>query len=134
MVVLAYSVSKAPRSGGDSRGSAAARRARKGYLLTLWGDGETCPCLYCGHSLSSATLEADRIIPGTLGGSYRRENIAPSCRGCNASRGDKTIWQFDPRAARRLKRLGYVVSAKPGPAGAVNAGSISIRDAIASIN
>jgi 5-methylcytosine-specific restriction endonuclease McrA len=101
---------KSARSGGDSRGSAAARRSRKGYLLTLWGDGETCPCAYCGHVLTFATIEADRVIPGNLGGSYRRENVIPACRVCNARRGDSTLWSFDPRLARRLVRRGYQVS------------------------
>jgi hypothetical protein len=67
--------------------------------------------------LVSATLEADRIIPGSLGGSYQRMNIIPACRGCNAARGDRTMWSFSPRVARRLVRLGYVVSAKPVVAG-----------------
>jgi 5-methylcytosine-specific restriction endonuclease McrA len=120
MVVLAYQVSRTPRQGGDSRGSAQARRARKGYLLTLWGDGDTCPCSYCNIELTSATLEADRIIPGTLGGSYTRTNVIPACRQCNASRGDATIWSFAPRLARKLKRMGFVVSAKSVPAGAIN--------------
>jgi hypothetical protein len=70
--------------------------------------------------LVSATLEADRIIAGAAGGSYRRENIIPACRSCNASRGDQSLWSFAPKVARRLKRMGFVVSAKPVPAGAVN--------------
>ncbi len=114
MVVLSNSFQKGGRAGGDKRGNAAQRRARKGYLLTLWGDGETCPCIYCGYSLVSATLEADRIIAG---GSYARTNVIPACRSCNVARLDKTIWSFNPRVARRLKRLGFVVSAKPVAAG-----------------
>jgi len=119
MVVLSNSFARGGRPGGDQRGNAAARRARKGYLLTLWGDGSTVPCIYCGHSLVSATLEADRIIAGSCGGSYRRENIIPACRSCNASRGDRSIWSFSPRVARRLKRMGFVVSAKPVAAGRI---------------
>jgi hypothetical protein len=105
--------SSRPGNGGD-RGSAAARRSRKGYLLTVWGDGETCPCLFCGASLTFATVEADRVIPGSLGGSYRRENVIPACRRCNAQRGDKTVWEFSPRVARRLVRRGFVVSTRNG--------------------
>lgn len=118
MVVLSQNFSRGGRPGGDQRGNAAARRARKGYLLTLWGDGEFCPCLYgCGTMLNSATLEADRIIPGSMGGTYRRENVIPACRSCNVARLDKSIWAFAPKLARRLKRMGYVVSAKPVAAG-----------------
>jgi hypothetical protein len=118
MVVLSNTFAKGgrPSNGGD-RGSAAARRARKGYLLTLWGDGETCPCLYCGRPLVFSTIEADRIIPGTLGGSYRRENVIPACRVCNSRRGDRSLWSFAPKLARRLVAKGFVVSAKPVAAG-----------------
>jgi 5-methylcytosine-specific restriction endonuclease McrA len=117
MVVLSQNFARGGRPGGDQRGSSQARRARKGYLLVLWGDGSSCPCIYCGHSLVSATLEVDRIIPGALGGSYRRENIVPACRGCNVARLDKPIGVFAPNVARRLRRKGYVVSAKPVAAG-----------------
>lgn len=112
MVVLSKTFARGGRAGGDLRGSSAARRARKGYLLTVWGNGETCPCIYCGHSLIAATLEADRIIPGSEGGSYRRDNIIPACRSCNVARLDKSLWSFAPNVARRLKRRGYVVSAR----------------------
>lgn len=96
------------RAGGDKRGSAAQRRARKGYLLTLWGNGENCQCIYgCGTVLTFETVEADRIIAG---GSYRRENVIPACRECNVSRLDKTLWSFAPTVARRLKRKGFTVS------------------------
>jgi hypothetical protein len=105
--------SSRPSNGGD-RGNAAARRSRKGYLLTVWGDGETCPCLFCGFPLTFATVEADRVIPGALGGSYRRENVIPACRSCNARRGDKTVWEFSPRVARRLKRRGFVLTTRNG--------------------
>jgi 5-methylcytosine-specific restriction endonuclease McrA len=98
------------RQGGDARGSSAQRRARKGYLLTLWGDGESCPCSYCQMPLTFATVEADRIIAGNHGGSYRRENVIPACRACNAARGDRTLWSFAPNLARRLVRKGYTVS------------------------
>ena len=112
MVVLSRTFAKGGRAGGDLRGNSAARRARKGFLLVTFGNGETCPCAYCGHCLVSATLEADRIIPGSEGGSYRRDNVIPACRGCNAARGDKSLWAFAPNVARRLKRQGYVVSAR----------------------
>ena len=107
MVVISNTFTKGGRAGGDKRGSAAQRRARKGYLLTLWGDGEVCPCLYCDHPLTFATVEADRIVAG---GSYRRENVIPACRECNVKRLDKSLWSFAPNLARRLKRRGYTVS------------------------
>jgi hypothetical protein len=98
---------KASRPGGDKRGSSRARRDRKHHLLALWGDGNSCPCLYCGTALTFATVEADRIIAGD---SYRRSNVIPACRACNVARLDKSIWSFAPNVARRLKRRGYLTS------------------------
>jgi 5-methylcytosine-specific restriction endonuclease McrA len=122
MVMLSSSFARkaatgSSRAGGDLRGNSAQRRARKGYLLTLWGNGELCPCIYgCGRILDHSTIEADRIIPGSLGGSYVRSNVIPACRSCNVARLDKTLWSFAPNVARRLKRMGYVVSARSATA------------------
>lgn len=73
------------RRGGDKRGSSYDRKMRKKWLLRTFGDGQTVPCVHCGEKLTHATLEADRIVAGA---SYRRENIQPSCRLCNARRGN----------------------------------------------
>jgi len=79
----------AKRHGGEKRGNSYARRARKLWMLATWGDGEKCPCVFCGISLSFETVEADRIIPG---GTYRRENVQPACRPCNLSKSDNPNW------------------------------------------
>lgn len=77
------------RRGGDARGGAPQRRARKLWLLSpaagFGGDGATVPCRWCNAPLTYQTVEADRHpIPGSAGGSYRRENVVPACRACNA--------------------------------------------------
>lgn len=79
----------AKRAGGEKRGSAADRRARKVWMLNIFGNGETCACVHCSAILDFVTVEADRIIPG---GSYRRDNVQPACRHCNASRSNKLDW------------------------------------------
>lgn len=91
------------RPGGDKRGSAAQRRARKSWLLSEFGNGTICVCAYsgCTTTLSFETVEADRIIAG---GSYRRSNVIPACRSCNVSRLDKSLATFDNALWRRLKR------------------------------
>ena len=71
----------------NDRGSAKSRRERKVWMLGEFGDGETCPCHYCGLALTLATLTVDRILPGILGGRYVRANIRPACMGCNSRRG-----------------------------------------------
>jgi hypothetical protein len=78
------------RPGGDKRGNAAARRARKHWMLRTWGDGHTCPCVHCSEALTYDTVEADRIVPG---GSYRHDNVQPACRSCNLERSDNASWR-----------------------------------------
>lgn len=79
------------RRGGDSRGSARARRARKLWLLSpasgFGGDGLRVPCTWCKAPLTLETVESDRHpVPGRHGGRYRRGNVVPACRKCNAKR------------------------------------------------
>lgn len=81
------------RHGGDKRGNAASRRARKHWMLSeaagFGGNGEKVPCVHCGAMLGYDDVEADRIIPG---GSYRRDNVQPACRACNLDRSDDAAW------------------------------------------
>lgn len=79
------------RPGGEKRGNSKDRAARKRWMLLVWGDGETCPCVHCGDALTYETVEADRIIPGA---SYRRDNVQPACRSCNLSRSNKEEWSY----------------------------------------
>jgi hypothetical protein len=81
---------KTKRHGGEKRGSSYARRARKRWMLSHFGDGERCGCVHCGCELDFCTVEADRIVPG---GSYRRENVQPACRQCNLARSDNVNWR-----------------------------------------
>jgi len=90
------------RAGGDKRGSAASRRARKNWMLGLirdprlgWapfgGNGSTVDCVHCHQPQTFQTVEADRIVPG---GPYARHNVQPACRACNLSRSDNTDWAY----------------------------------------
>lgn len=67
------------------------------YIGVPLGTGEhACRCVYCNVLLTCDTVTADRIIPGVEGGTYRRDNIQPSCARDNESQGGKL-------AARRRK-------------------------------
>lgn len=83
----------AMRNGGDKRGKAADRRKRKVWMLYMFGNGTTCPCVHCGTQLTLGTMQQDRIIPG---GSYARNNVQPSCESCNLLRADRPITPFRP--------------------------------------
>lgn len=77
-------------SNTNDRGSSYARRARKRWLAQTYGDGKGAPCYRCGKYLPlGPKLEADRIIPGELGGRYIRSNIRPCCGHCNIITGNK---------------------------------------------
>lgn len=65
------------------------------WMLGHFGDGSSCNCVHCDRCLTYQTVEADRIVPG---GSYRRDNVQPACRHCNASRSNNVNWQ-SPLAA-----------------------------------
>ncbi len=76
----------------NARGSASNRRTRKQWLLDTWGDGVSAPCRLtcsprCEGLVTIVTISVDRIIPGTLGGTYNRGNIRPSCLPCNVMAG-----------------------------------------------
>lgn len=52
------------------------------------GDGTpACRCYRCGSLLTVAMVTVDRIVPGCHGGTYRRNNIRPSCARCNSETG-----------------------------------------------
>lgn len=96
-------------SNGNARGSSAARRARRVWLiLTFAADVPGfARCYRCGVLLYNPDklppvpegqpilglediaqpLTVDRIIPGCRGGTYRRENIRPACGDCNSETG-----------------------------------------------
>lgn len=89
------------RSGGDARGNAADRRARKANLMRHFGAfatvADTVPCAWCGDALAVESVEADRIVTGNDGGKYRMVNLIPACRHCNASRADQTVDEYSPK-------------------------------------
>lgn len=87
------------RLNGDKRGNAQQRRARRFWMLSpeagFGGNGEKVPCVHCGAMLAYDEIDVDRIVPG---GSYRRDNVQPSCAFDNRSRGNKADWT-SPRLA-----------------------------------
>jgi len=59
-------------------------------------DGGAVPrCTYCGKEITRQpgrpdTYETDHRVPYSRGGPTRQENLEPSCRTCNRSKGPKT--------------------------------------------
>lgn len=48
-------------------------------------------CVFCG---ASGNLQADHLIPRNRGGSDEADNMVQSCGACNASRGDRGVFQW----------------------------------------
>lgn len=77
-------------SNKNETGSSYQRRARKRWLLAMFGDGETCPRSFegCDVALTFETLTVDRFpIRKIDGGTYRRANIRPACAFHNSQDG-----------------------------------------------
>ena len=87
-------IANSNRRGGDLRGNSRDRAVRTQKLLVEFGDGVTCPCVYCGTVLDAATLTQDKIVPGTDGGRYVMANLLPACITCNRRRSDAAILEF----------------------------------------
>ena len=97
---------------GNARGGSDERRRRRAWLVETYradvdvvvidlpygpvvvdtvigteGAVAACRCYRCGVLLTADTVTVDRIKPGALGGTYRRDNIRPACGRCNSSTG-----------------------------------------------
>lgn len=85
----------------NDRGNTEDRRLRRAWLIATFAadvPGLT-RCYRCGRLLYNPdaapadtadllVLTVDRIIPGCMGGTYRRSNIRPACGPCNSSTGN----------------------------------------------
>ncbi len=63
---------------------------------------QNCVCLYCGTTITLTTSELDHIVPQSMGGSNRQENLVAVCRPCNSEKRNQPFPQF----AQNSKRSG----------------------------
>lgn len=47
-------------------------------------------CLYCGHTLSEASMTMDHVMPRAQKGRHHWENVVSACRSCNQKKGCRT--------------------------------------------
>lgn len=115
VIKLVEPVSSPARRGttnGAVRGSSTDRRRRREWLVGTWradvdvlvvelfhgpvfvpvpigsvGALPACRCYRCGRLLTEATVTVDRVVPGCRGGTYKRDNIRPSCQACASHTG-----------------------------------------------
>jgi len=48
-------------------------------------------CAYCGTSICLKTFHIDHIKPKSKGGTYKYDNLNPSCGGCNLSKSNRLL-------------------------------------------
>lgn len=51
-------------------------------------------CAYCGKKVSLEKVTRDHVVPKSKGGGNTVENILPSCKKCNGSKGDMNLEEF----------------------------------------
>lgn len=51
-------------------------------------------CAYCGCELDLETMCIDHFLPKAKGGSNHLENLMPSCRSCNSTKGTSDLETF----------------------------------------
>lgn len=76
----------------NERGNTRDRAARRAYLIKTFASDVSplwCRCYRCGVILNKNTVTVDRIVPGSKGGKYTRNNIRPSCSACASVTGGK---------------------------------------------
>lgn len=48
-------------------------------------------CAYCGKVLDIHQMTVDHVVPQSMGGSSRIDNLLPSCSECNTEKGSLTL-------------------------------------------
>ena len=60
-------------------------------------------CLYCGRTPPTVTLEIDHILAFSKGGQTVIENLATSCRDCNAGDENRAVKYFCGICWKKIK-------------------------------
>ena len=60
-------------------------------------------CYYCGVEISLEEMTVDHLQPMSQNGTNDLDNLVPTCRSCNASKGVKTVEEF--RFLIRMKKF-----------------------------
>lgn len=86
---------------------AASKRTR---FEVLRRDNHTCQ--YCGESAPNVTLHVDHVMPASLGGSDKPDNLVAACKDCNIGKsssqpGSEYVAQVSERASEYNERLAY---------------------------
>lgn len=78
-------------SNSNARGNTTDRERRKAWLMKHWACDTPgyVRCYRCGCLLDWHSITIDRVVPGSQGGRYTRNNIRPACQFDNSSTAHK---------------------------------------------
>jgi 5-methylcytosine-specific restriction endonuclease McrA len=62
-------------------------------------------CSYCGEIITIDNFQIDHVIPRSLNGSDRLDNLMPACCSCNNYKGANTIDGFRYNIEKQIERL-----------------------------
>lgn len=48
-------------------------------------------CAYCGEEFPNAKLSRDHVVPRSMGGQDKWENVVTACKSCNHRKGDRML-------------------------------------------
>ncbi len=65
-------------------------------------------CQYCGIHFPVSELTIDHIIPKSIGGKTRWDNIVACCKSCNNKKGKKTPWQANMSLVKKPSAPSYI--------------------------
>lgn len=63
-------------------------------------------CAYCGIEMTSKECTVDHVLPKSKGGKDNYDNLLPSCKTCNHSKGSYTLNRFRRMLSKMFKELG----------------------------
>lgn len=61
------------------------------YLDAIFSGVPGQKCWVCGVMLTRRTATADHLVPQSLGGGHKPENLRPACEACNCGRGNRQL-------------------------------------------
>jgi hypothetical protein len=77
------------------------KKSQTKYKKQLW-EKTGGVCFYCGNKIALSETTVDHFFPESKGGMHDIENLVPSCKSCNSSKGTKTIEEFRFLMAMKL--------------------------------
>lgn len=65
-------------------------------------------CQYCGQHFQASELTIDHIIPKSIGGKTRWDNIVACCKECNNKKGKKSAFQSNMSLVKKPSAPNYI--------------------------